>query len=197
MLVLLNILNTVPFSDVIILSDTNFDINDANAGYSPLKPLLLNYNIVHCDDLINGPILCTYDNTALDQSSRIDHFFVTPFLRACTSQVLKFSSDSGANTSDHRPIVLRLQLPPAASPTGRCAINKPVSLKVRWDKGNLTEYYRLSGEALAAFNLGCSCSSCDVDCISHNRFQSINDYSNNIVSALKGAEKLSIPSIPH
>ena len=67
-----NILNTVPFSDVIILSDTNFDINDANAEYSLLKHLL-NYNIVHCDDLINGPIQCTYNNAALGQSSRIDH----------------------------------------------------------------------------------------------------------------------------
>ena len=63
--------------------------------------------------------------------------------------------------------------------------------------GIKTEYYRLSGEALAALNLGCSCSSCDVNCISHNHLQFINDYYNNIVSALKGAEKLSIPSIPH
>ena len=124
-----NILNTVPFSDVIILGDTNFDINDAKSGYLLLKPLLLNYNIMHCEDLINGPIQCTYDNTALGQSSRIDHFFVTPFVRACTSQVLII--DSGANTSDHRPVVLCLQLPPAASPTGSRAINKPVSLKVR------------------------------------------------------------------
>ena len=62
-----NILNTVPFSDVIIFGDTNFDINDANAGYLLLKPLLLNYNIVHCDYLINGSIQCTYDNTALGQ----------------------------------------------------------------------------------------------------------------------------------
>ena len=129
---------------------------------------------MHCDDLINGPIQCTYDNTALDQSSRIDHFFVTSFVRACTSQVLIL--DSGANTSDHRPVVLRLQLPPAASPTGSRAINKSVTLKLRWDKGNLTEYYCLSGEALAALNLGCSCSSCEVDCISHNHLQFINDY---------------------
>ena len=134
---------------------------------------------------------CTYDNTALGQSSRIDHFFVTPFVRACTSQVLII--DSGANASNHRPVVLRLQLLPAASPTGSRAINKLVSLKVRWDKGNLTEYYRLSGEALAALNLGYSCTSCDVDCISHNHLQFINDYYNNIVSALKGAKKLFIP----
>ena len=133
-----NILNTIPFSDVIILGDTNFDINDANAGYSLLKPLFLNYNILHCDDLINGPIQCMYDNTALGQSSRIDNFFVTPYVRACTSQILII--DSGTNTSNHRPVVLCLQLPPAASPTGSRAINKPVSLKVRWHKGNLTEY---------------------------------------------------------
>ena len=68
---------------------------------------------------------------------------------------------------------------------------------MRWDKGNLTEYYRLSGEALAALKLGCSCSSCDVDCISHNHSQSINDNYSSIVSALKGAVKLSIPNIPH
>ena len=59
----------MPFSDVIILGDTNFDINDVNTGYSLLKLLLLNYNILHCNDLINGPIQCTYDNTALDQPS--------------------------------------------------------------------------------------------------------------------------------
>ena len=193
MLILLRIYWTLPFSDVIILGDTNFDINDANAGYLLLKPLLLNYNIVHCDDFINGPIQCTYDNTALVQSFRIDHFFVTPYVRACTSQVLII--DSGANTSDHMPAVLRLQLLPAASSTGSGAINKPVSHKVRWHKGNLTEYYRLSGEALAALNLGCSCSSCDVDCISYSHFQYINDYYNKIVTALKGAEKLSIHSI--
>ena len=37
-----NILNTVPYSDIIILGDTTFDNNDANAGCSLLKPLLLN-----------------------------------------------------------------------------------------------------------------------------------------------------------
>ena len=105
----------------------NFDVNDANADYSLLKPLLLNYNMVYCDDLINGHIHCTYDNTALGQSSRIDHFSVTPNVRACTSQFLII--DSGANTSDHKPVVLCLQLPPAASPTGSAAINKLVYLR--------------------------------------------------------------------
>ena len=182
------------FSEVIVLGETNFDINDANAGHSLLKTLLLNYNIVCCDDLINGPIQCTYDNTALGQSSLIYHFCGTLYVRACTSHVLII--DSGDNTSDHIPVVLCLQLPPAASPIGSNAINKPVSLKVRWDKDNMSEYYRMSGEAFA-LKLGCSCSSCDVGCISHNHSQSSNDYYSNIVSALKGAEKLSISSISH
>ena len=68
---------------------------------------------------------------------------------------------------------------------------------MRWDKGNLTEYYRLSGEVVAALNLGCSCSSCDVNCVSHNHLQSINDYYKNVVSSLNGAEKFFIPRIPH
>ena len=48
--------------------------------------------------------------------------------------------DSGANTSYHMPVVLCLHHPPAASSTGSDAINKPVSLKARWDKGNMLEY---------------------------------------------------------
>ena len=150
---------------------------------------------MHCDDLINGPIHCTYDNTALGQSSRIDHFFVTPYIRACTSQVLIV--DSRPNTSDHRPVFLRLQLKPTSSPIGSSVKSKPVSLKVHWEKGNLSEYYHLSSEALAALKMGCLCSSRDVNCISHNHSQSINHYYNNIVSALKFEKKLSIPSIPH
>ena len=81
----------------------------ARGGYSLLKPLLLNYNIVHCDDLINVSTQCMYDNTVLSQSSHIDHFFVTPYIRVCSSQVLII--DSGANTSDHSPVVLRLSAP--------------------------------------------------------------------------------------
>ena len=97
---------------------------------------------MHCDDPSTGLIQYTYDNAAFGQFSRIDHFFVTYYLRACMSQVLII--DSGANTSDQRPVVLCLQLPPAASPTGVVLKNKPVSLRVRWVKGSLLEYYRLS-----------------------------------------------------
>ena len=150
---------------------------------------------MHCDDLINGPIPCMYDNTALGQSSRIDHFFVTPYVRACTSRVLVI--DSGLILATAGLLLHAFSCHRLFSPTGSRAINKPVSLKVLWNKDNLTEYYRLSGEALAALNLGCSRSSCDVNCISHNYFQSINDYYHNIVSALKGTKKLYIPSVPH
>ena len=56
------------------------------------------------------------------------------------------------------------------------AKNEPVSLTVRLDISNLSKYYRLSGEALVTLKLSFSCSSYDVDCISHSHSQSVNDY---------------------
>jgi hypothetical protein len=51
----------------------NFDIVPGHAGFSILNSLLLNVNMIPCDDLVSGPIVtCTYVNAALNASSKID-----------------------------------------------------------------------------------------------------------------------------
>ena len=125
--------------------------------------------------------------------SCIDHFFVTPELRSSIQE--SRAIDSGANTSDHRPVVLHIQLPKFTVNTTR-NVNQ-VSFKVRWDKGNLADYYHLTGEALSNLKLECSGLTCSVECNSTTHKQAIDGYYNKIVMALKRAQQLSVPSIPH
>ena len=105
------------------------------------------------------------------------------------------STDSGANTSDHRPVVLHIQLPKFT--VNRTRNVNQVSFKVRWDRGNLAEYYHLTGEALSDLKLECSGLMCSIECKSTTHKQAIDGYYNKIVTALKEAQKLSVPSIPH
>ena len=104
-----NVLSTVTFTDVIIMVDMNFEVSNTNSGYDLFKSLLSSYSIVDCDEFIVGRNRHTYVNEALGHMSCIDHFFITPELRSSIheSRVI----DSGANTSDHRPVVLHIKLP--------------------------------------------------------------------------------------
>ena len=105
-------------SDVIIMGDTNFDIVPNHTGFSILNSLLSSWNLEPCDNLVVGYsdapsspkcITHTYVNEALNQSSRIDHFFVSTRLKA---HVLSASviDCPAINMSDHRPIDIIIDL---------------------------------------------------------------------------------------
>ena len=69
--------------------------------------------------------------------------------------------------------------------------------KIRWDKASLPDYYELTGEALQAFNFGCTCLMCELGCNSSEHTKYIDDYYSNIDTELKRAEQTLIRSIPH
>ena len=104
-----NVLSAITFTDVIIMGDMNFEVSNSNSGYDLLKSLLSSYSIVDCDELIVGRNRHTYVNEALGHMSCVDHFFVTSERRSSIQESRVI--DSGANTSDHRPVVLHIQLP--------------------------------------------------------------------------------------
>ena len=87
------------FDNVIILGDTNFDVDVNNAGYNILKSLLSDMDVSACDDLVQGTLYDTYFNEALGSSSRIDHFFVSNSLKHNVHEVGVL--DSNCNYSDH------------------------------------------------------------------------------------------------
>ena len=84
----------------------NFECNFTNFGYRECQyqchALLSQFNIFHCDEFVNHGSV-TYRSDSLNQSSFIDHMFVSVTLRnfivdACVR-------DSGCNFSDHLPLI--------------------------------------------------------------------------------------------
>ena len=153
-----NILNTVAYDDIILIGDTNFSIDEGSAGFQLLKSFIQSYNILACDDLITCSDKCTYVNTALEHVSCIDHCLLTPNLRRVVNNVSIL--DSGANHSDCHPLCISLDFNCSKV---NCDKRKPM-FKIRLDKGSLPDYYALTGEALQAFNFGCTCLKCDLGC---------------------------------
>ena len=105
----------------------NFEVSNSNSGYDLFKSLLPSYSIVDCDEFIVGRNRYTYVNKALGHMSCIDHFFVPPELRSSIQESRVI--DSGANTSDHSPVELHIQLLKFTVNTTR-NVNQ-VSFKVR------------------------------------------------------------------
>ena len=155
-----NILDSVLHTDVIILSDIHFPINYTNPGFVIMNSLLNCYNILLYDDLLCGLDQATYVNVALNCSSTIDHCFVSQGLHDLVSDVSII--DSAINLSDHRPLHLHLDINwSKANISLAHSYRMPVAYKVRWDKGSLGNYYRVTGEALSSLrpsSLGLSCS---------------------------------------
>ena len=61
---------------------------------------------------------------------------------------------------------------------------------IRWDKGVLSDYYALTGEALQSFNFDCSCLNCELGCSDREHARHIDDHYKRIVAELKRAEQI-------
>jgi len=80
----------------------NFECNFANTGYRECHALFSQFNISHCDEyVVHGSV--TYRNDNLNQSSFIDHMFVSNTLKNYISDA--YVCDSGCNLSDHLPLI--------------------------------------------------------------------------------------------
>lgn len=88
--------------NVITLGDFNIESDGDNAGYKQCIDIFSNHSILSCDDLCQSAERFTYFHS-LNQSSSTDHFFVYIGLKMLGSKLLV--CDSGANLSDHRPLI--------------------------------------------------------------------------------------------
>jgi hypothetical protein len=107
--------------------DMNFVCSDSHAGFKQCSTVFSNYEIHNCDDLCLSSDKATYCNASLGQSSFIDHFFVSNSVRPLVRSLSII--DSGANLSDHKPLVGNFDLhkalhiskaPPKASSLSNC-----------------------------------------------------------------------------
>jgi hypothetical protein len=151
--------------DTIILGDTNFVCDVRNEGYKQCYSVLSRYNVFHCDDFIgNDCDRVTYRSDALGQSSFIDHMFISDSLRHCI--VTGHIDDSGANLSDHLPLIYTCNLSWSSQKT------KPSTVKTqhnkmyswRWDKADLSRYYQDSDLSLRKVVMPTECLHCKIGC---------------------------------
>ena len=94
--------------DIIILGDMNFECIPSNVGFKLCDSVLSCYSVHHCDNFLCDNKPTTYYNEDLNQSSFIDHVFMSDSLRQLmlNAKIVQ----SGANLSDHRPLVYTMQL---------------------------------------------------------------------------------------
>ena len=88
----------------------------------------------------------TYVNMALGHSSCINHFFLSPSLQAAVNSLSII--DSGYNNSDHLPLTIVLNNCSISDQLTRHSDKSKPMQKMRWNKGQLSDYYVLTGQAL-------------------------------------------------
>ena len=180
----------------IILGDMNFACDNLNRGYVQCCNVLNDYNIANCDDLCRTDNCVTYVNSGLQHSSFIDHIFTSSCLRANIQDITIV--DSGANLSDHRPLVASFNLAvnacsntanPSAAPSGR----KYHPWSWRWDKSNPEDFYNATGSAFQALKPPTLMSAnCVSGCSDITHHAVINLYYNDIVNTLHNAALSSV-----
>jgi len=139
---------------VCILGDLNFECVLSNPGFAVFHDLAVDYSLVSCDDLCTGDIDFTYHHKKLNQKSFIDHVFIGPDLK---SRIDSFNIlDESLNLSDHLPVVFHMAFS-GVNNTVSEPCGKAIFRELRWDHGNLNEYYYNTGNLLSRIHHEHSC----------------------------------------
>ena len=99
------------YDEIIILGDFNFPCKPGHPAFDKVNSVFSQYDISHCDNLLTNPLdsQFSYVNLHLGQKSLIDHFFVCNKIRPRFTEFRIL--DSGANLSDHLPVIGLIDLP--------------------------------------------------------------------------------------
>src|SRR5688572_4255901 len=144
-----HVLGSNVHTDILILGDTNFQCSLDNSGYSSFIKLMETYNLLSCDNFTGG--INTYRNVALNQSSCIDHMFVSVPLHNSVTEGKVI--ESVFNHSDHKPLSFSLRFLLDRSGRNLAVKNSPRQHYLRWDKANLSDYYGVSRDLLSESRL--------------------------------------------
>lgn len=146
-----------------------------------------------CDIVMNLSPMVTYFDDNLCHSSFTDHMFISDSFR---SHVVGAEiHDSGANLSDHRPLVYTLQLTLTTMPARSTRSVPTKRYSWRWDKSDLNMYYEQTYYELQSVDIP-GCSDCKINCRLAEHRYTINKYYSDIVCALHKAASLSIKRVP-
>ena len=100
--------NNYSSSSHLLAGDFNFVCADGIAGYDLFKSIIPNYGLTCCDNLNTSNVNYTYCHATLNQSSLLDHFFVSDNVK---QSIVNYEIiDSGINLSDHLPVSCTLSI---------------------------------------------------------------------------------------
>ena len=142
---------------------------------------------------MNNGKCVTYCNHSLNQSSFIDHVFVSNSIRQ--DVIAAETHDTGVNFSDHIPVIFTFRW--ALSPRVHhfTASDYAKHSCWRWDKSDVNYYYDCTARALCNFNVP-DIHDCDIGCHHVDHIDAINSYYENIVAALNQAASIAIQRVP-
>jgi exonuclease III len=181
-------------SNVVVVGDFNFSCTPDNVGFQAMSGLMKDFNLVCCDELSGN--MDTYYNASLGHSSCIDHVIVNAALRA--SIVAITVVDSVINHSDHRPITCQFKFVSdrSAADTSAPVKGSGPRYATRWDKANLSDYYKVSYDYLQQIRVDECSNSCSMGCDCLNHKVAIDSMYARIRCALQQAELYTVPHIP-
>jgi len=183
-------------AEAIIVSDTNFECDLCNDGCRQCFSLLNSYNIRHCVGFVTTKNPITYCNDALGHCSFIDHMFVSDSLTKNIASGIIF--DSGANLSDHLPLIYLFKFDVGVQVTKSGAAN--ISAKYytwRWDKTDLSYFYDCSYQNITNLVVPYPYEHCDLGCRDASHLCAVSAYYESIVHALQSASHSAIPRVPY
>jgi hypothetical protein len=202
---IMNVVSEFDYTYIILAGDMNVDLSNCckSYNYQTIASSLLNFTqqlgLKFLDDKYDGSsVVCTYRAESRGAASAIDHIAVTECLydNVIKCEVL----DSGINLSDHCPVVMDLSITckhkRLESESAGKGNNNMHQLAFRWDIGDVSHYYSLTGERLSAiqaplFLLNSIPRNRDVATVCINRFYV------SIVHALFDASLICIPRKKH
>ena len=182
------LIESVDPHDVVVGGDFNTDFSRNSAHTTLLKAACVNEQLFNVSTHHSAHIDYTYCNYSTGVTSSIDHFLVSErvYNLALNVQV----AHSGANLSDHEPLILQLRLPHQKLKDR--ALNS--SANVQWHRATDSDFiaYRMEVENNLRRINGLKCIQCaNVFCTDH--YSDINNFCTHITKSFMDATERTIP----
>lgn len=130
-------------TNILIGGDFNCDLEGDSKAAELINVFMRDLNLLRCDVLCNCHC-STYRNLALNVCSCLDYFLINNASNVINMLVI----DEGSNLSDHLPIALKCRNDKNINTSRDNSYEVPLQRYLRWDHGNLDQYYFETGIGL-------------------------------------------------
>jgi len=141
----MNVVSDLQFHEMIFGGDLNMTLDDNTELCRHLHSFVDNLQLNFVDDKISSNDRFTYRVETTGACSAIDHFAVSCSLYQQVTDVM--IQDSAVNFSDHRPVLLEVDVSLSCPVTGSGVNVQSRSsdlLSFHWDIGDCSQYYMLT-----------------------------------------------------